>query len=185
MCSLTGVLVGLVVVIAFVAGLAQSRVADGVTQLAADTLPAHRETRALITASLDQETGQRGYLLLGDPSFLAPYHAGQEVEADAVAALAELHRDDPAANAQLAAATSTLTAWHREVAEPTIAARGAGPVPTEQLQAAERRGTELFDMLRQRLAALEEHTVTQQRAQLDAVVAAQRAADLVVVATAV
>jgi signal transduction histidine kinase len=184
-CGLAGVLVGLVVVIAFVAGLAQLRIVNGISLLADDALPAHRETRALLTASLDQETGQRGYLLLGDPSFLAPYHAGQEVEADATVALAELLRDDPAAQAQLAAATSTLTAWHTEVAAPTIADRRAGPVPTERLQAAERRGKELFDVLRQRLAALEEHTATRQRAQLDSVVAAGRAADVVVLATAV
>jgi signal transduction histidine kinase len=183
--GLAAVLVGLVVVLALVTGFFRLRVSGGVDELADDLLPAHGQVRALITASVDQETGQRGYLLLGDPSFLAPYSAGREAETHATAALAELLRDDPAAATELAAATAASRTWHTEVAEPTIAARQAGPVPMERVQASERRGKELFDVLRQRLAALEERTASRQRDQLESIFAAQQADNIVVLATAV
>lgn len=74
----------------------------------------------LIQASIDAETGQRGYLLTGDSIFLAPYQAGK---ARAAAELARLHRvvdvdpdlarelaqTEAATNAAFAAIDHTLT----------------------------------------------------------------------------
>ncbi|MDF2977072.1 MAG: Redox sensor histidine kinase response regulator devS [Actinomycetospora sp.] len=177
--GLVAVLVGLVVVLALVTGLARLRVASGVTDLADHTLPAQRSTAELRTALLDQETGQRGYLLLGDPAFLAPYLRGREAEARATGALTELLRTDPVAEPQIAAVAAAATAWRTEVAEPTIAARRAGPLPLEQLAASERRGKELFDVLRLRLATLEDRAVSGQRAELADVFVAQRTANVV------
>ncbi|WP_165825848.1 CHASE3 domain-containing protein [Actinomycetospora cinnamomea] len=177
--SLVTVLVGIVVLTALVTGMARMRVAAGVTELAGELMPTQRETRALTIASVDQETGQRGYLLLGDPAFLAPYVSGREAEARAAAALTTLLRADPAAGADLAAATAAAAAWRTEVAEPNIAARRAGPLPTERVAASERRGKELFDVLRQRLAALQERTASRERGALAAIDAAQRTANVV------
>ena len=38
--------------------------------------PAAILSRQLLTDYVDQETGERGYVITGDPSFLAPYTAG-------------------------------------------------------------------------------------------------------------
>jgi signal transduction histidine kinase len=127
---------------------------------------------------VDQETGQRGYLLLGDPAVLEQYAAGRRAEADATAVLTELLRPDPTAQADLAAVTAAATRWRAELAEPDIAARRAGPVPPDRLDASDRRGKQLFDVLRQRLDALEERIDSEGRDELATVFDAQQTANI-------
>ncbi|MHC1557841.1 sensor histidine kinase [Actinomycetospora sp. C-140] len=183
--SLVTVLVGLVVVSALVTGLARLRIAGGVEELTDHLLPAQAESRALTTAFVDQETGQRGYLLTGDPTFLAPYAAGRRAEADATAGLSGLLGPDPGAQADLAAVTAAAQRWRTEVAEPDIAARRAGPVPPPVLASSVDRGKALFDVLRGRLGVLDDRTDGQARAEIAVVAAAQQAADAVVIGAAV
>ena len=77
----------------------------------------------LNSAFLDQETGQRGFMLSGSASALQPYQLG-------VAAAAQLERDirsrlphDEVVINQLDAVRSAADAWRTQVAVPTIAAR--------------------------------------------------------------
>lgn len=179
------VLVGLAVVSALVTGFARLRVAGGVSELADHLLPAQARTQDLAKAYVDEETGQRGYLISGDPAFLEPYLNGRAAESAATAALSQMLGPDPAATAELAAVTAAATQWHTSVAEPNIAARQAGPVPPEQVATSESLGKQLFDALRQRLATLEARTSSRAQEELAAVSNAQQAADIVATAAAV
>lgn len=49
---------------------------------------------------LDAETGQRGFLLTGDPKYLAPYEAAQAQVSENLASLRALYASDPAARAE-------------------------------------------------------------------------------------
>ncbi len=56
--------------------------------LVAGTLqPASVQSRALLVSLVDQETGQRGFVLTGDEAFLAPYRDGGARFATTLAAL--------------------------------------------------------------------------------------------------
>ena len=46
-----------------------------------------RSSRALLVSLLDAETGQRGYIITGNPSYLVPYQAGTSVVNQRVAEL--------------------------------------------------------------------------------------------------
>ncbi|MDD7939629.1 CHASE3 domain-containing protein [Actinomycetospora lutea] len=182
---LVTVLVGLVAVSALATGLARLRVADEVRELADRLLPAQQATTALVVALVDQETGQRGYSLTGDPTFLEPYVTGRAGEAEATTALAGMLRADPVAGAELRAVTAGAAQWRAEVAEPTIAARRAGAVTAAQAEVSERRGKELFDVLRQRLRALEQRTASEAQDAIAATFSAQATANVVAVTATV
>ena len=64
----------------------------------------------LLVSALNQETGSRGYILTGNPSFLQPYQLGQT---QYVEAMADLHSVslDPPFNEQVAATLRSLNAW--------------------------------------------------------------------------
>src|SRR5438270_4198349 len=65
-----------------VAGVATDTLADMARADAADTIddhlvPARDDLHALLTSLVEQETGQRGFLLTGEQSFLLPYTNGK------------------------------------------------------------------------------------------------------------
>lgn len=90
--------------------------------------------RAVITGAnvvlrlaIDAETGERGFALTGDPSFLEPYeHAewslGHELE------VLEASLRTPAQRALLARIDELLQTWRRELGQPVIAARRNAPI---------------------------------------------------------
>src|SRR5689334_19322561 len=59
------------------------------------TLEVTSSIDALTAAVIDQETGQRGFLLTSDPSFLDPYKSGRFQVEEQLRQLNELLRDDP------------------------------------------------------------------------------------------
>ncbi|MEZ5297210.1 MAG: CHASE3 domain-containing protein [Ilumatobacteraceae bacterium] len=69
----------------------------------------------------DQETGIRGYLLTGDPSFLEPYRDGAMVEADIVERLHGYDLDLPGFDALVDGAVDAGEVWRADVAEPILA----------------------------------------------------------------
>ncbi|MGL4325781.1 MAG: sensor histidine kinase [Beijerinckiaceae bacterium] len=62
--------------------------------LVAHTLDVKRATNELMTLTLDAETGQRGYLLTGDKSFLEPYISASQIIDEKLQALIVLSKDN-------------------------------------------------------------------------------------------
>ncbi len=113
--------------------------------------------RDLLTAVIDQETGQRSFVATDDESFLRPYETGR---ANASAALGVLHAlfgdahvGDDRVEAALEAAEASLHDWQVNVVEPRI-----GAVRNRQAQRSgdvtEGDGTRLLDAFRADHAAL-------------------------------
>ena len=71
--------IGSFVLIVLILGLvgAVALVADGSVRSEQQNLaPAQLASRDLATGLSDQETGERGFIITGDPSYLAPYRNG-------------------------------------------------------------------------------------------------------------
>ena len=70
----------LVVIIAVVGGLTMHTLATirESNRFTAHTLDVMEAGRNALAAMVDQETGLRGYLIVGDKGFLGPYARGQE-----------------------------------------------------------------------------------------------------------
>lgn len=89
------------------------------------TLSVDRTLMQVLADLLDSETGQRGYLLTGDPAFLVPYTAGQaRIAAELPVLEAEL-RSSPPQEARLAALRPAITRKFAEL-DRTLALDRAG-----------------------------------------------------------
>jgi len=66
------------------------------------------QTQALLTALVDAETGQRGYLITGDFNYLEPYNTALPRVAEASRQLRTLIQDDPLQRQRLDAAESLI-----------------------------------------------------------------------------
>ncbi|MFW3172578.1 CHASE3 domain-containing protein [Geodermatophilus sp. CPCC 206100] len=184
-----GLLVASLVVLAVagaaVTGAGRAAVAAAQRDLDQQVLPARQTATDLATAYVDQESGQRGYLLTGDPEFLEPYERGRTATLELQRRLADLLDDDAAGSGLVAAVRSAGSSWHDETAEPGIAARRQGPLTPAELDAVTREGKVRFDALRAQLAALQAHTAVLTADQLRAIGRAQTAANAVAVLAAV
>jgi CHASE3 domain sensor protein len=108
---------------------------------------------ALLTRSVDAETGQRGYLITGDTTFLTPRRGALE---DLRQALADLHRltnDNAPQQARLDTIASELTARFR-VLDSAIALRRAGNIAPLAGGDLLREGRRRMDNVRQLVAAV-------------------------------
>ncbi|SDS93732.1 sensor domain CHASE3-containing protein [Friedmanniella luteola] len=114
--------------------------------------PAQTAVVDLTRAYVDQETGQRGYALTGQRSFLQPYADGRRDADRLQALLGGLLHEDVVAGPLLVAASEAGRRWQQEAAEPEIAARQRGAVDGTDTVVLATRGKVLFDALRQRLA---------------------------------
>jgi signal transduction histidine kinase len=88
----------------FVAGtltLLASRRASEDRELVTHTHAVLEATNATLSAVQDAETGQRGYLLSGDPAYLGPYDAALAVIGAKATSLRSLTHDNPAQQARL------------------------------------------------------------------------------------
>lgn len=79
----------------------------------------------LLTAVLNAETGERGYVITGDRAFLQPYAHARSQFAKAVQDWRALDKDGT--DAHLGQLEHLFERWLTEVAEPAIAARGRSP----------------------------------------------------------
>lgn len=171
--SLVAALVLLVVLSAGTAMVARFRTSAANATLLASLIPAHEAVGRLTRGYVDQETGQRGYLLTGDPTLLQPYEGGRAEAAQLTAQLRGYLADYPDARALLDTVERAAAVWQREAAERDIGMRRAGEIPPDQLAEITLRGKTLFDSLRERLTDLDGWTVDQTTRQL-AVIAADR-----------
>ena len=84
------------------------------------------DSRALLVALVDQETGQRGYVLTGDEAFLEPYRDGAATSAGRLAALRADFAGDPGmTDGDRPRSPRPSATWQRVGARPEIAARRA------------------------------------------------------------
>ncbi|HEY1618144.1 MAG TPA: ATP-binding protein [Streptosporangiaceae bacterium] len=123
--------------------------------------PASFQASQLYAALLNQEDGVRGYALSADPSFLAPYHAGQASQQAAVARLRQLLPGLPPAQADLSRAVRLADAWRVGYAQPVVRQVAASGKPVTG--ASVLRGKADFDQLRKPLNALEGYLAGQRR----------------------
>jgi CHASE3 domain sensor protein len=72
------ILVSLFVVSVVFSVYGRNGVRDAVDELAQDVMPAQRSVAMLRTAFVDQETGQRGFVLTGDPGSSSPTTEAEE-----------------------------------------------------------------------------------------------------------
>jgi diguanylate cyclase (GGDEF)-like protein len=81
----------------------------------------------LLTGTLDQETGLRGYMLSGDPAFLQPYRRGEKTFEDALSLAHVQLASDRRANNLVVSADEIIEHW-RALAEAAIVdVRARGP----------------------------------------------------------
>ncbi|MCE0765856.1 ATP-binding protein [Pseudonocardia kujensis] len=145
-------ILGLLSVLAVALGAwAVMRIAGARTALYDDVTPAVTAGQNLSAALLDQETGVRGYTILANDEFLAPYVNGRAAEAAAVDVLRPFDRTFPGAGlgTALQRVETAADTWRRDYAEPTIAAARTGaPIPDAQ------QGRQLFNEVRAASAGL-------------------------------
>ncbi|GAA4773598.1 ATP-binding protein [Actinomycetospora chlora] len=125
--------------------------------------PALLTAQQLDAATVDQETGIRGYAMARTPDFLVPYERGRADEARLIAGLRALEADQPAALADVAAVESATARWRALYADPTVAAVAAGaPAPPAEV------GKPAFDEVRTALDAQRTRLLNQRDAARDA-----------------
>jgi sigma-B regulation protein RsbU (phosphoserine phosphatase) len=109
----------------------------------------------LLAAMIDQETGERGYLITGDEAFLGPYRDGQ---ARGDASLRELDRllaGHPDLLAGVDRVRSRIGAWRQLGAEYELDAKRAGRDAEAAALVATRTGMTLFERVRDELSDLQ------------------------------
>src|ERR1700744_4786787 len=78
--------------------------------------PAALLSRQLLSDYVNQETGERGYIIAGDPSFLVPYTDGTAAAAADSSKLAALLIGSPALRNDVSATQAAGAAWVSAVA---------------------------------------------------------------------
>ena len=78
---------------------------------------------SILASAVDMETGMRGYLLAGEDGFLDPYINGHKVFLEEIGDLKELVSDNPAQVTLLTEIEQNISAWKKNVTEPTIQLR--------------------------------------------------------------
>lgn len=162
---------------------ARVRVANTQSALDHRWLRVQAATLSLESAYVDQETGERGFLLTGNSTFLEPYTKSQPKVRELEARLRKLLEPDRQGTALLEGVISAHTTWLRQSAEPEIAARRVGPIPQPQLDAAARTGKQRFDDLRAQLLLLSDRTDVLVSDSLQSFTSAQVLADVVAAVT--
>nr|WP_206066137.1 response regulator [Novosphingobium sp. ERN07] len=104
----------------------------------------------LLSATQDAETGQRGYLLTGNSSYLAPYNAGAKGAREKLAKLSDLTRDNALQSANLVPLRNHLDAKLKELAETIALRRTQGIAPALAVVASDRGKAEM-DAIRAQL----------------------------------
>ena len=84
------------------------------------------EVAGVLSAVQDAETGQRGYLVTGDPAYLQPYDAALASVGSRLGRLRDLTQDNPGQQARIASLEGEITAKLAELAETVRLRRGRG-----------------------------------------------------------
>lgn len=150
---------------------------DSVSQLQGRWVPAQTSAVSLAAAYVDEETGERGFLLAGQQQFLAPFYKGQREASRLETKLTSLLASDPHALARLSDVMSAHSRW-QVLAEKQIATRRRRLPAQKELTAMALAGKQRFDRLRTRLTALTDRINTLAQADLDRIASLNTDADL-------
>lgn len=154
--------VGIAIVQIFVGLNETHTVAKAVT---ARWAPAAASSDRLLGHLVDQETGERGYVITGDDKFLDPYTSGRtQTDAD-LTLIRRLAGGVPAISTAIAGVDTQWKSWLAEIAEPEIAARKAGDIPQSQQLVDRAQGKTVFDDLRTKVALLQDDIATRETLQ--------------------
>jgi sigma-B regulation protein RsbU (phosphoserine phosphatase) len=168
---LVAVLAVLVIVLSVAAvtvRTAMERVRDSRDLVSEKLEPAAVRSRALLVSLVDQETGQRGFVITGDDQFLAPYRNGQQRFIEHASALRAVFGDDRIMREALDRLAVATEQWRRVGAQPEIAARRAGDLARAEDLVRAGAGRTAFDLARaeaERLQDLIDARTRQARAQ--------------------
>jgi len=110
------------------------------------------QTRVADMLSLiqDAETGQRGYLLTGDPAYLAPFEHGVRDAAKAIDALLVVTKDNPSQQANLNSLEPLVTAKLSELTA-TVELRKRNRSPDALREVRSNDGKATMDRIRERV----------------------------------
>ena len=119
-----------------------------------------RKAESVSAAIVDMETGQRGFLVVGEEKYLEPFHSGKERFDSLVAEGKQLTSDNPSQGARWDAVQILKDRWYSQVALPEIEARreiGRGFVAQSNFNEVSSRtlGKSIFDQIRVELGAIE------------------------------
>ena len=132
----------------------RGQVHDSTTVLNDHLRPAQTAAQRLLTAYVDEETGQRGFVLTGKESFLEPYRVGVRRAAALEAQLEDLLRGRAGALTLLADVKAAAVDWRTHVEAEVATVRELGPEAVHG-EARQRNDRAVFDALRDRLDALQ------------------------------
>jgi serine phosphatase RsbU (regulator of sigma subunit) len=151
------IVVGLLVALSVVVGVLVYVQVDAARQAQSEvqtvTEPATTVVQRLLSDYVNQETGERGYLITGQDSFLTPYTQGQTAADRDVTRLRQLLADHPPVLSTISAVTGSAAAW-RTVVIPEIDARRAGDPARAAALEANGAAKGAFDAVRARVDAL-------------------------------
>jgi sigma-B regulation protein RsbU (phosphoserine phosphatase) len=160
--SLRQRLVGLVAVLLLLLGGTTAAVVSALHRVEANQAlvtqrlePASLQSRALLLGLVDQEAGERGYVITGNEDFLDPYYAGRT---DFAANLQDMEQElgrDPELGPALRDIRRAVAAWHELAARPEIAARRAGDAALAEQLVRDGRGKAALDNARGRIGDLQ------------------------------
>lgn len=128
--------------------------AQSLTQDVARSYEARAQLQRILASHQDMETGQRGYVITGDPGFLEPYEIGRREVTAELARLAPLATGVLSVEQHLTA-LSALTRQKLAFMELTIRLRREGQVEEAIRQVASGRGKTIMDALRTRIVSMD------------------------------
>lgn len=155
------VLCSIVVVRAVLVTLTLNDLDDHARLVSGTWQPASADARAVLTALVNQETGERGFLITGDRSYLAPY---REARAALPAKLTELRhelRGHRGLVHELDAVEAAARHWHQVGPRRELAARRQGHDAMAQRLVAGGAGKRAFGQVRARVDTLQRAIDTQ------------------------
>ena len=132
----------------------RGKVHDSTVELNDHLRPAQSAAQQLVTAYVDEETGQRGFILTGRDAFLQPYRVGVRRAAALEDELSRLLTGRPEVLTLLADVKSAGVMWRLHARDEIQAVRHQG---TESVHSVDRQRKDkaVFDALRDRLDELQ------------------------------
>ncbi|HEY8728500.1 MAG TPA: SpoIIE family protein phosphatase [Acidothermaceae bacterium] len=142
-----------IAIVAIFAGLRATHAAD--REVSNRWTPAASASDQLLAHLVDQETGERGFLITGDTKLLEPFNTGRAATTQDLAQIRTLAGDVPSISTEVGDVQDQWRLWLTEIANPEIAARTAGNVSQSQQLVDRTQGKTVFDELRARVAVLQ------------------------------